>query len=76
METSMIYCRKEGEEIRNGLNFYPPRDKNSFGGCLRIGNRMWRARYSKFAKKWFFTYNKTDPNALKEWETKHGVKHD
>jgi hypothetical protein len=71
----MIYCRREGEEIRNGLNFYPLRDKNSFGGCLRLGNRLWRARYSKLAKQWFFTYNKTDPNALKEWETKHGIKH-
>lgn len=71
----MIRWRKEGEEIHNGLNFYPPKDKNSFGGCLRIGNRCWRVRYSKNAKKWFFTYNKIeDPNSLDDWESKHGYK--
>ena len=68
----MIYSRREGEEIKNGLNFYPLKDRNSVGVRLRIGARVWRARYSKNAKKWFFTYNKTDPNALREWESKHG----
>ena len=72
----MIYCRREGEEIKTGLNFYPLKDRNSFGVRLRIGSRVWRARYSKNAKKWFFTYNKTDPDALKEWEQKHGYKHE
>ena len=72
----MIHWKKEGELVYNGISFYHPKDKNSVGGCIRIGARIWRARYSKNAKKWFLTYHKVDPNALKEWEVKHGVKHE
>jgi len=69
----MIHWKIEGEAVRNGLNLYHPKDKSSFGGVLRIGNRMWRLRYSKIAKKWFTGYDKINPTALSEWETKHGL---
>mgnify|MGYP003347991735 CR=1 FL=1 len=68
----MIHWKQEGMELKNGFNFYHPKSNHSIGVLLRIGYRIWRARYSKIAKKWFFTYSKTDPNALIEWETKHG----
>ena len=70
----MIYWKREGEHVRNGISIYHPKDKHSFGGCLRIGNRMWRIRYSKIAKMWFTGYDKIDPNELTRWETKHGLK--
>lgn len=71
----MIHWKEEGEEIKNGLSFYHPKNNHSAGVLLRIGWRIWRARYSKVAKHWFFTYNNINPNALKEWEEKHGIKH-
>jgi len=77
--TSMIQWRKEGEEIQQGLSFYKLTDKHSIGLFLRVWNYVWRARYSKYAKKWFFTYNKIDPVAIekfKTWGTLHGIKHD
>lgn len=70
----MIQWKKEGEKIRQGISIYHPKDKHSIGGCLRIGNRMWRIRYSKIAKKWFTGYDKVDPNALELWEAHHGLK--
>lgn len=69
-----MHWKVEGEELKNGLSFYHPKDKNSFGCLLRLGCQVWRARYSKIAKQWFFTYNKINPNALKEWEQQHGYK--
>lgn len=72
----MIHWKKEGEIIRQGISIYHPNDTSSLGGCLRIGNRMWRVRYSKITKKWHAGYNKVDPNALKDWEQKHGLKHE
>ena len=72
----MIHWRSEGGLVHQGLNIYPFSDPQNAGGCLRIGNRMWRVRYSKFFKKWHFNYHKVDPNALKDWEQKHGLKHE
>lgn len=72
----MIHWKKEGEYIRQGISIYHPKDTHSAGLCLRIGNRMWRVRYSKFTKKWNFGYHKAVPNALRDWEAKHGLKHD
>ncbi len=72
----MIYIKKEGEHVRQGISIYHPKDEHSFGGVLRIGNRIWRLRYSKIAKRWFTGYDKVDPNALKDWESKHGIKHE
>lgn len=72
----MLYWKREGQHINNGLSVYHPKDEHSAGFVLRIGKRILRVRYSKLAKKWFTGYDKTDPNALKEWEAKHGLKHD
>lgn len=69
----MIYWKKEGGEIRNGLNLYHPRDKHSIGGVFRLGNHIWRLRYSKIAKMWFKGHDKIDPTALTDWETKNGL---
>lgn len=48
----MIYIRPEGGKIRNGLNFYPWSDKQSFGFILRIGNWGFRVRRSTPQKRW------------------------
>ena len=64
----MIQWKKEGEAIRQGISIYHPKDKSSVGGCIRIGNRLWRARYSKIVKKWFLRYDKINPTQMKEWE--------
>lgn len=64
----MIHWKREGETIEQGLSFYHPKDKSSFGGCLRIGNRMWRARYSKIAKRWFIGYIKLDPATIQHFK--------
>jgi hypothetical protein len=63
----MLHWKKEGGPIHQGISIYHPTDKSSAGGCLRIGNRLWRVRYSKVAKKWFTRYDKINPDALKEW---------
>jgi hypothetical protein len=72
----MIHIKKEGEHIRQGISIYHPKDTHSIGGCLRIGNRLWRVRFSKLTKKWNFGYDKVNPNALKDWEEQHGFKHE
>ena len=72
----MIHWKKEGEHIRQGISIYHPKDKHSAGGVLRVGNRMWRIRYSKVSKQWHTGYDKVNPNALKEWEAEHGYKHE
>ena len=69
----MIHWKVEGGEVRNGLSIYHPKDKHSIGGVLRIGNHIWRLRYSKIAKMWFKGYDKIDLTALTEWETKNGL---
>lgn len=75
----MIHWKSEGTDLHQGFNFYKPSDNNSAGVILLIKNWVWRVRYSKYAKKWFLTLNKIDPQAmekLKTWEKLHGVKHD
>jgi hypothetical protein len=64
----MIHWKREGAVIQQGISIYHPKDQGSAGGCLRIGNRIWRLRYSKIVKKWFTGYDKINPNAMKEWE--------
>lgn len=49
----MIYFRHEGDKISNGINFYPLTSMTSFGFRVRLGEKLWRVRYSKYAKKWF-----------------------
>ncbi len=70
----MIHWKKEGEKVHQGISIYHPKDKHSAGACLRIGNRMWKIRYSKVTKKWYSAYHKVDPNALELWEVHHGLK--
>lgn len=70
----MMHWKKEGEVIRQGISIYHPKDKSSAGGCIRIGNRMWKLRYSKVSKKWFSGYYKVDPKALELWEVHHGYR--
>jgi hypothetical protein len=72
----MIHWKREGDTVRQGLSLYHPKDKHSIGGVLRIGNHMWRLRYSKIAKQWFKGYDKIDPKALTAWETKHGLRNE
>lgn len=56
----MIYVRKAGGEIKDGFNFYPLLDRDSFGFILRYGLKAFRCRYSKNAKKWFIGFNNYD----------------
>ena len=59
----MIYLRKEGERIRQGLNFYPPSDTGSIGLILRICNTLFTCRYSKVVRKFHanrYTISKYD----------------
>lgn len=75
----MIHWKSEGDTLYQGFNFYKPSSNHSAGFILLLKNRVWRMRYSKYAKKWFFTYNKIDPQAmekLRTWEALHGIKHD
>ncbi len=59
----MIHIKEEGGVIRQGISFYHPQDSSSIGVCLRIGNRLWRVRYSKITKHWKVGYHKADPAA-------------
>ena len=68
----MFYWKKEGEHLRQGLSVYHPKDKHSAGFCLRLGNHMWRIRYSKATGTWYKEYNKTDPRAMEDWYRRHG----
>jgi len=49
----MIYFRHEGDKVSNGINFYPLTSISSFGFRIRLGNKLYRVRYSKFARRWF-----------------------
>jgi hypothetical protein len=42
----MIWIRREGELLRQGFNIYPWNDPSSRGFVLRIGNNIYRCRYS------------------------------
>ena len=47
----MIHVRAEGEQIHNGLNFYPLTDKGSAGVVIKLGNSVLWLRYSKITGK-------------------------
>ena len=47
----MFNIRDEGEQIKNGFNFYPLRSTNSFGFIFRLNNKTFWLRYSKTMKK-------------------------
>lgn len=63
----MIHWKREGQIIHQGLNVYHPKDESSMGFVLRIGNRMWRVRYSKHTKIWYTDYVKVDPDAINKF---------
>ena len=57
----MIHIRQEGKTLKNGFNFYPLSDKNSFGfvlrygknlGIVNLGSKVFWFRYSKKNKIW------------------------
>ena len=48
-----VHITGEGELVRNGINFYPLRDKSSFGFKLRCGAKVFWLRYSKRANRFF-----------------------
>ena len=50
----MIYVRKEGEEIRQGFNFYPLSDGGSAGCQMLFGSLRVEARWSKRRKRFRF----------------------
>lgn len=58
----MIYIRGEGEDRRNGLNFYPLNDSYSAGFVLRTGHYALRVRYRKRvlpgARRWVIGWGK------------------
>lgn len=64
----MLHIKKEGLAPRQGLNFYHPRDPNSVGVFLRIGNHVWSLRWSKKINQLFKRYDKLDPEAFKKVE--------
>ncbi len=51
----MIHIRDEGEEVKEGFNVYPHGNKHSWGWVYRLGNIIWRVRYSYLRQKWFVT---------------------
>ena len=54
----MIYFRKEGERIRNGINFWWPNDPGSIGFILMLWNYKLNIRWSKKCKHWFISFAK------------------
>jgi hypothetical protein len=55
----MIHWKIQGGALHQGFSFYHPSDETSAGFVLKIGTRIWRVRYSKLSKKWFFSYVKS-----------------
>ena len=47
----MFYFREEGEEIRQGFNFYPRKDEGSAGCQMLFGSLRVEARWSKRRKR-------------------------
>lgn len=57
----MLHIKREGQPLRDGLNFYPLSDPNSAGFVLRygsyipgteLGDTIFIFRYAKLNKKW------------------------
>jgi hypothetical protein len=48
----MIWWKIEGCELLNGLNVYRPSDPSSAGFALKLGEFVFRVRYSKRKKQW------------------------
>ena len=56
----MIHTKREGKELKQGLNAYSLSDRNSFGFVLLLGHRVFRMRYSKIVKRWFVSSYKVE----------------
>jgi len=63
----MIYWKREGEKVRNGLSVYHPKDESSVGVCIRFGRHLLGVRYSKNTKKWTFRYDKITTDDWNEY---------
>lgn len=51
----MFQVRPEGEEIKQGLNVYPWKErKYSIGFILRIKDWMWQVRYAPAVSKFYW----------------------
>lgn len=46
----MFCIRDEGEQIKNGFNFYPSDSENT-GFVLRIGRTLYFLRYSEYSMR-------------------------
>lgn len=53
----MFHLYNEGDAVKQGFNFFRLSDKGSAGVYFRWNNTLYRFRYSKYAKKFFFTKN-------------------
>jgi hypothetical protein len=54
----MIYFRKEIEPVRNGFNFYPPKDEANVGFVFKLRSTYVWVRYSKITSKFYFIVQK------------------
>lgn len=52
----MFCIRKEGENIKNGFNFYPLSDQSSFGFVFRYGKKLPLTNFG--SKLFWFRYQK------------------
>lgn len=64
----MLHIKQEGMAPKQGLSFYHPQDPSSIGVFFRIGNHVWRLRWSKKVKQLFKGYDKIDYDAIKKLE--------
>lgn len=51
---NLFWWKIEGCDPLNGINVYPPSDPNSLGFVIKAGKFIFRVRWSKRAKKFFW----------------------
>lgn len=63
----LFHWLDEGDRVQPGISIYRPGNDHSYGGTIRIGQAVFRARWSKARKKLFTTFNfcLTDAEYLK-----------
>jgi hypothetical protein len=52
----MFHIRQEGQDIKQGFNFYSLKDAGSAGLVVRLFSRMVRLRFSKMHRQWFLSH--------------------
>jgi hypothetical protein len=57
-DVDMFNIRDEGEYLKQGINIYPRTSKSSRGCIIRIGNLMFRCRYSIPQGKWILSIDR------------------